>query len=182
MRFNRPSLLGSSLLLATVAVVATAPVAAAPPRDDRAGRILDEVAACRAITADAERLACFDRTAAAVAAGRQSGQLLVFDRAKVEAERRTQFGLVDTPSDAGSLAAANAAAVKTIASTVTKVAQGPTADRWNLTLANGQVWQTLGTSRFAPRQGAAVRLSTTVTGGIRASIDGRAPIQVRRIR
>lgn len=172
-----------SLLLLSCAVVSSAVSgAAAAQRRGDAVRALDDLAACRSIAADAERLACFDRVAGGIAASRESGELLAFDRKEVTAERRRNFGLADVPDGAGAEAAKRAAAVRELTSTITGVSQGPGFGLWNLQLANGQVWQTLAAERYGPRAGASIKLTTTVTGGHRASIDRTRPVQVRRLR
>lgn len=170
------------ILLFSCAGLLAAPITASGQARGDATRALDELAGCRAVAADAERLACFDRVAAGVATARASGELLAFDRETVTAERRRTFGLVDAPESAGAEAAARAAKVRQLASTITGVSQGPGLGLWRLTLANGQVWQTLNPDRYGPRAGASIRLITTVTGGFRASIDRGALVQVKRIR
>lgn len=167
------------------ALLLTATAAAAqdgPGANPGAVGALDELAKCRAIAADAERLACFDRVVDRVASARASGALLAFDREAVAAERRVRFGLVDVPADAGTEAAVKAAKVTRIDSTITGVSQGPGFGLWNLQLANGQRWQTLGPDRYGPRPGASIRLLTTVTGGFRMVVDNGRPIQVKRTR
>lgn len=143
---------------------------------------LDQLARCRSITAPNARLDCFDQAAASISAARASGELLAFDRRKVIAERQVRFGLVDVPDGAGAEAAAKAARVREISSTIAGVEAGPGFGRWNLKLGNGQVWQILGSDRYGPRAGASIRLLTTVTGGFRASIDRAEPVNVKRLR
>lgn len=168
-----------SLFITLVLALAPAPARA---QDRDAVRALDGLAECRAIAGDAERLACFDRVAGGIVAARASGDLLVFDKKKVTAERKVRFGLVDVPDGVGAEAAARAAKVRELKSTIAGVEQGPGFGRWNLKLANGQVWQTIDPERYGPRPGSDVRLTTTVTGGFRASIAGTTPLQVKRIR
>ncbi len=55
-------------------------------------RHLGAIGACRAITADTVRLACFDREASAFVAAAQSGQVSIVDRAELRAARRSLFG------------------------------------------------------------------------------------------
>lgn len=166
-----------------LAILALPIATAAPAQEARdAVRALDELGQCRALTADAERLACFDRIVGRIAAARRSGELLAFDREAVATERRVRFGLADVPNDAGSEAAARAAKVRELSSTITGVAQAPGFGRWDLTLANGQVWRMLDGDRYGPRAGAPIKLITTVTGGFRASVDRGQAVQVRRIR
>src|SRR5829696_6737424 len=48
---------------------------------------------CRAITGDAERLACFDRAAASLQAAAERRDVVVVDRQQVRESRRRLFGL-----------------------------------------------------------------------------------------
>lgn len=164
-------------LLLAIAIAPVSPVVAQQGRD--ATRTLDELAACRSISADAQRLSCFDRIAAGIAGARASGDLLVFDRKKVEEERRTRFGLVDPP--AGGTTPEGVVRVREVATTVKAVRPAPQRNHWTVDLANGQTWRTL-ESTPEPRVGAPIRLVTTVTGGFRAVVGKGRLFDVRRIR
>lgn len=164
-------------LLLAIAITPIPSVSAQDRRDTT--RTLDELAACRAIGGDAARLACFDRIATGIAGARASGDLLVFDRKKVEEERRTRFGLVDPP--AGGTTPEGVVRVREVATTVKAVRPAAQRNHWTLDLGNGQTWRTL-ESTPEPRIGAPVRLLTTMTGGFRAAVGKSRPFYVRRIR
>jgi hypothetical protein len=149
---------------------------------ESAVRSLDALAACRAILTDGDRLACYDRIATRIASARDSGELLVFDRQKVEAERRVRFGLVDPPEGSDTPAPREAARVTEIETTVKAVTPGAERGVYLIDLANGQRWRTLETISVEPRVGAVIRLATTVTGGFRASVARGRAFGVRRVR
>lgn len=79
------------LLWVTSALLAL-PTAGATQASPSPSRHLGAIGACRAITADTARLACFDREAAAFVAAAQSGQVSIVDRAELQAARRSLFG------------------------------------------------------------------------------------------
>ena len=149
---------------------------------ESAARSIDALAACRPIQADGERLACYDRIAGNIAAARASGEMLVFDRRKVEAERRVRFGLIDPPEGSDTPAPREAARVTEIETTVKGVTPGGERGVYLIDLANGQRWRTLETISVEPRVGAMIRLATTVTGGFRASVARGRAFGVRRVR
>ena len=53
---------------------------------------LEQILACRQITEDAARLACFDTASGSLASDRESGELVTISRAEVEAVERETFG------------------------------------------------------------------------------------------
>jgi hypothetical protein len=151
---------------------------AAAPQPSSASRMLDQLAECRAITADGERLACFDRVTAAIATARRDGDLILVDRKEVADRKRARFGLGTATTDLGD----GAVEVNELDTTVRNAAPSSVYGRFDLALANGTVWQTVDTLPVPPRAGTAIKLRTAPLGGYRASIAGRRAILVKRIR
>lgn len=148
-----------------------------------ATRTVDQLAECRTIAADGERLACFDRLTARILAARKSGELLVLDRKRVVERKRASFGLANPRGDVfGGGAEDEATAVRELDTTVRNV--GPTANpgRWNIELANGMVWQSVDSVPVPPRAGAPIKLKTALLGGYRASVNGGRSFLVKRLR
>ena len=77
-----------SLALAGFVGLCMTPAGLAQSQDDPLAPILD----CRAIEADAERLACFDAAAAALSGEVETGEVLAVTRQDVEAVERDSFG------------------------------------------------------------------------------------------
>ena len=148
-----------------------------------ASRTVDELARCRTVATDAERLACFDRLAERIAAARSSGELLVLDRSRVVERKRARFGLANPEGDVFGGGEADRATRVTELDTSIAVAKPAAAfGRWNLQLANGSVWQSVDTLASPPKAGATIKLKTATLGGYRASINGGRSFLVKRVR
>ena len=87
----RPTLLISALVL-TVLPLSYA-MAAAKLEEPKRAAVLQSVADCRKVTADADRLACYDKAVTALDQAEAKGQVVVIDREQVKAVRRQSFGL-----------------------------------------------------------------------------------------
>ena len=76
-----------------LALAATAGASyAAPPKPPGRAELVKELSACRAITDSTERLACFDKTAAALDEAQNKGEVVVVDRRQVQEVKREAFG------------------------------------------------------------------------------------------
>lgn len=167
------------LPLAALALLA-APAAA---QSGDASRTVDQLAECRAVSADVERLACFDRLAERIATARRSGDLLVLDRKQVVERKRRAFGLANPTGDVfGGGAEDKATQVTEVDTTVQVVRATANPGRWNMQLANGTVWQTVDSLPAAPRIGGPVKLKQALLGGYRASFGGTRSFLVKRLR
>ena len=166
-------------LLALAALLAT-PAAA---QSGDATRTVDQLAECRAIAADAERLGCFDRLAERIVAARRSGDLLVLDKRQVVERKRRAFGLANPAGNVfGGGAEDKATEVTELETTVQAVSTTANPGRWNMQLANGMVWQSVDSLPSAPRSGAPIKLKQALLGGYRASLNGGRSFLVKRLR
>lgn len=139
-----------------------------------------ELSSCRSIAADAERLACYDRVAAAFDAAEQSGELLVMDRNQVRETRRALFGF---SLNAAPLFARGGPQeeVEAIETTLTRVSEGAYG-KWVFTLENGSVWQQIDSERLTrtPRPGMEIRVRQGAVGSYLLSVAGARSVRVRR--
>lgn len=144
--------------------------------------LIEAVEACRKIVDDPARLACFDRTAAAMADARARRDFLVTDRTQVRKTRRSLFGFAmpsfrlfggDDKDDAEE-------DIKQIDSKVASIASSGY-DQYSITLEDGSVWQTTERAQtFSPRQGDKIIIWRGPFGFTAKSGYGRVPI--RRIK
>lgn len=174
------------LLVAALAAIA-APVAAqrrptpAPERPE----VMTQLIACRAITSEAERLACFDRQVAALEQAEASREIAVVDRQQIRRTRRSLFGL--TLPDLGIFggdddAGEDGAGVNEINTTIRSVGSGADG-RMVYRLEDDSVWvQTEGRIGRQPRSGEAVRIRRGPLGQFIANIGTRPGIRVIRQR
>lgn len=170
------------LLLACLPVLLTLSPATAQRGVD-ASRTVDQLAECRAIAANTERLACFDRLAERIALARKSGELLVLDRTQVVERKRRAFGLANPSGNVfGGGAEDKATEVTEVETTIQAASKTANPGRWNLQLANGMVWQSVDSLPFPPQVGASIRLKAALLGGYRASLNGGRTFLVKRLR
>ncbi len=171
---------GPAVRLAIVCLVMGQATVAMAKKQDDVSHTVDALSACRMLTEDAPRLACFDRAAEAILDARDNGSLLVLDKEKVVERRRARFGLTSDGAALGD-AVDKATAVRELTSTISSVANAQYA-RFNLALADGSVWQTVETARFEPRAGATITIKAAALGAYKASIAGGTSIKVKRLR
>ena len=147
-------------------------------------RHLGALEACRAIGADAARLACFDRESAALLTASRSGELSVVDRADMRTARRSLFGfaLPKLPFFSGDKSADEVP--DTLDSTIV-TAQGVANDRYRIRIAAGEAeWETTESkvSFSAPRAGQKIVIKKGALGSYFLRINGQVGIKGRRIK
>ncbi|UUL81553.1 hypothetical protein [Sphingomonas qomolangmaensis] len=165
-------------------IVATPCAAQDQNEGERASVLADALAKCPAIAADAERLACFDRTSAALLAAREAGNLVFVDREGMRTAKRAVFGFSlpkiklfgDGRSDRAE------PEVREIDSVLASVRQAGNGI-YLLALADESQWQTTeARTGFFPKAGKPVKIEAGLLGSYSASIDGKRAIKVKRIR
>ena len=143
-------------------------------------RLIAAVTQCRTVADPAERVACYDRAAAALAQASGDGSLTVMGREEVAAKQRSLFGLAAnaTPTDRRAPAIPQ---VDTLDSTVSRrVLAGR--DEFAITLADGSVWRTLEKARIDPEAGDPVHIRRGAMNGYLASFKGARAVRIERVR
>ncbi len=147
-------------------------------------RHLTSIEACRSISADEARLACFDREAAALLSASRSGELSVVNRADMRTARRSLFGfaLPKLPFFAGDKSADEVPDVlESTVGSARAIANG----RYRIQIAAGDaVWETT-ESRInlsAPRAGEKIVISKGALGSYFLRFNGQNGVKGRRIK
>lgn len=145
--------------------------------------LLKSLADCRQVADSAARLACFDRTAAAIDEAERRKDLVVVDRDQLRKTRRSLFGLVlpnlsvfgdDNKDEDG---------VARIDSTI-KAASQNALGKWIFTLPDGAQWEQTD-SRDLPipaRPGHSIAIRRAAMGSYLANVQNQIAIRVRRAR
>jgi hypothetical protein len=164
----------------TLVVAAPATAETAPPRP----RHLGALEACRAIGADAARLACYDREAATLLSATRTGELSVVDRADMRSARRSLFGfsLPKLPFFSGDQSVDEEP--NELATTI-RSAQQIANGRYRITLADGTAtWETIDTPMrlAAPSAGEPIVIKKGSLGAYFLRINGQTGVKGRRIK
>lgn len=139
--------------------------------------VFQAVLDCKNVVDAGERLACYDRTVGAMATAREARDLVIADRATIQAKQQDSFGLKDKPVAADDRVALTAQ----IASVNFEPGNGTAV----IVLDSGQVWRTTSNGTLIDRLRAGQQVQITPSGlfGYRLKIEGRTGFQgVTRIR
>jgi hypothetical protein len=169
----------SCLALGAVALAA-APVAGKDksPLPKELPPVFEAVVTCRTLASDSERLACYDRSVAALAAARDKEDIVVADRATIRETKKGLFGF--TLPKLKLFGGTEGEDVQEIEATIAGVRSAPDGQAV-FTLADGARWrQTDGPDQFA-RPGLKIRIKRGALGGYLASIDKGAYVRVVRL-
>ena len=170
--------------IAALALILSAAAGAAdePPKADP----LDPLRSCRAITADADRLACFDSVAGQLVTAADEGDLSVVDRDEVRKTRRKLFGF--SLPDLGIFGRSDKAKDKDEADEVeilnTTIASSRSSrDGIEITTAEGAVWLIDNPPRrlFSPKPGQPVEFRKGTLGSFFIRINGQSGVKGKRI-
>ncbi len=146
--------------------------ATAPPQAYQA--VLD----CREIADSTARLACFDKSVAALAAGTQAKDLVIIDRATIRATKRGLFG-VALPK-VKLFGGNDDVEIDQIESTITGVR--PTSDGLSVfILADGSRWQQTDGRFTYPKLGQPIVVRKAAMGSFMARVNNQPGVRVARL-
>lgn len=145
--------------------------------------LVERLAACRSITTDTDRLACFDAAAGALETARAEGQVVILDREEVEETRRRTFGL-DINVLNPFAREGGVEEIDQVATTLREARQFGAGRQWLFTLEDGSVWRQIDNERLRtdPRPGMTVEIRRASLGSYLLSVDGARSIRARRER
>ncbi len=155
--------------------------------------LIDRLAECRTLTADTQRLACFDRTVAAVVDARRRKDIVILDRTEVRKAKTSLFGF-SLPSIKLFNGGGDEQPMKELVGTMRssavltgglirfELAQQSDAARPADAKDNMSVWETVEQVMLPPRRGDTVTIKAGALGSYVATAPGRRSARVRRIR
>lgn len=155
-------------------------LAAAQATSVNAPRLIDDLAACRAIATPDERLACFDRTAKAVIEARDGKAIVVLDRGEVQKAKKSLFGF-SLPSIKLFGDGKDDAQLKQLVGTMQSSTSLP-GGLIRFTLDDGGLWETTEQVMMPPHRGDVVTIKAGSLGSYMATAPGRRSVKVHRIR
>jgi hypothetical protein len=164
--------------VAVLGLVAAVPASAQKMPKTATPKLFEEVVNCRAIQDSAQRLACYDRSVAALETAQKSNELYVADKAAMKEARRGLFGFslprmkIFGDEDLGDL--------DELETTIAGVSSGQRG--YVITLPDGARWmQTDKRYMDKPKVGAKIRIEKAALGSFMASINGKPGFRVERI-
>jgi hypothetical protein len=170
----------SVLITAALAITATSAANARGPAVTGTPPSVQRLFGCRAIQDNAQRLACFDRETAAVDQAIAKKDLVLIDKARATAAKRSLFGF--SVPDFGGLFGGNEDQVKEIASTVTAFTNNGY-NGWTVRLADGSEWAQTDDTQLAlpPEKGQKVVVHRGALGSFFLRLNGQPGFKVKRI-
>ncbi len=162
--------------LVGIAAVAVATTAAKPRNTERA-TLLTAVTQCRAVMDPSARLACFDRSVAALDAAEADKTVIVIDQQQMHETRRSLFGISLPNTDL----LGNGKDLPQIETTLTSASVNDTG-QWSFVLADGARWTQTDDYVIArrPRANDKVIIKRAALGSFRLSVGGQPGVKAKR--
>lgn len=169
------------LLCAVGLTLAPASDAKTESHDSQAAPI-KELARCRTLPDDSQRLACYDQAAAILLTAEQKADIVVVDRQDVENARRSLFGF-NLPDIA--LFRRHGAKIEPLEHLdgALAAASSDASGQWTFRLQDGSVWRQIDTNELnrSPKYGDAVLVKRAAFGSFMLSVDKAPGVRVRRV-
>ncbi|MFI4933781.1 MAG: hypothetical protein ACHP7N_04115 [Caulobacterales bacterium] len=165
--------LALAALLAAPGALADQPAAIHAP-------VVQAVADCRKIDDSAQRLACYDKTVAAMVDAESKGDLVSIDREQRRAARRQAFGFT-LPSLSFLERGEKPEELNRVSETVATAFQGAEG-RWVLHMQDGAVWRQTDDAELSrsPHAGSQVVIMKGLLGSYMMDIDGQPGVKAHR--
>ena len=172
----------SRAVAATVvlAVAAGTTASARPASNTGTPQSIQQLIACRSVTDPTQRLACYDRQSDALNRAISTKELVVIDKERATATKRSLFGF-SIPNFGGLFGGAGDD-IKEIASTAARVSQDGYG-AYIVTLADGSTWyqQDDAPLGLGPEKGDKIVVRRGSFGAFFLSVNGQPGIRVKRI-
>ena len=163
------------------ALLALLPATAAAAADEPPAAIR-ALGACRAITDNAQRLACYDREAAALVQSVESKETVVLDKQAVRKTKRSLFGftLPKLPFLSDGQDEKEEAEFQQIETPIKSV-NGIGYGRFRFTIDDGATWETTEGVNAFPKPGQTVTIKKGLMGSYFIRFEGNRSVKGRRV-
>jgi hypothetical protein len=171
------------LLLAGLPLIAIQPAFAKDKEEETKRAVpVQQLYDCRAIADADQRLACFDRTVAALEVAEAKREVTIADKETVKKTRRGLFGF-SLPRIGLFGGDDDAEEIKEIEAVV-KSASIDRSGKYRIVMEDGAVWQQIDTTRLPrePKPGQKVKIRVAAMGSYFANVDGQRAIRMKRDR
>lgn len=170
----------SLLISAALATIAASTASAKAPMATGTPASMQQLLNCRSIQDSAQRLACFDREAAAVDQAISKKEMVLIDKQRVTQTKRALFGF--SIPDFGGLFGGGDDEVKEISSTVVSASQMGYLG-WTIKLADGSTWAQTDDAQLGlpPTKGDKVVVRRGTLGAFFLRVAGQPGFKVKRI-
>lgn len=153
----------------------------AQAQDAQRADVLERLAACRAQTDAAQRLACYDAAAAALDEAERSGDVVVLDREQMRETRRGLFGFAMPSLDIFNRGGDEQVEVIDNVSYVVASAREARDNEWVFVMEDGSVWRQIdGRMWGRPRAGQAAVIRRAALGSFMLNVGDAPAVRVRR--
>lgn len=166
-----------------IAALALAAPGATAAQSNERPELLSRLVDCRRLSADAERLSCYDARVSALDEAERKREVVVVDRAQVREARRSLFGLALPKIRLfGDREGAPEEPEFSQIETTLKSAQ-QLGGRWQFTLADEARWIQTDGEELArtPKPGQTIRIRRGALGSFLANVERQPAIRVKRV-
>jgi len=177
---------GSTMLgVMALALMTGSGLAATKARPPQA-EIFTNLLQCRSITADADRLACFDRQVGAMETASQRDEVVVLDKGELNKTRKTLFGfsfpkLPFLGGDDDDGAAKEEEGVSHIQATIASL-RSLGYGKWQIGLEDGAQWMTTeAVTGRDPKVGQSIEIKRAAMGSFMGKVEGGRAIRMKRV-
>ncbi len=142
--------------------------------------VTQDVYACRDISDEKARLACYDAAVGRLRAAEESGDVTTISRAQVEQVKRDSFGfkIPSLPNFTNRGGAKPESEVTSITAAVRSVSTG--AGKLRITLENGQVWSQIDDKSVRAKNAKSAEISQAALGSYKMKLDDGLAFRVKR--
>ena len=172
--------LAAGVLIAALSGSA-APLAAAPAASDQErAKELQQLIDCRKLTDGAQRLACYDQTAAVLDQAEAKGDIVVVNREQARKVRRQAFGFT-LPSMSLFARGEKPEEIATTDGTIAS-AHKALSGKWVIKLEDGAVWSQIDTTEIPldPKPGQPVKIKKASMGSYLMTVGNQRAVKAHR--